>query len=82
MKRSALPSQTLAHVHRTALDLQALQALQEDLVLKVPEEKEVSVGQLGLPVLVETSVLQAPRVLQGPRAPMDFLFQENKVAKG
>lgn len=54
MRQNALLFQILAHVHRTALDLQDLQALQEGLVLKVPEVKEVSVGQLGPLVLVET----------------------------
>lgn len=71
-----------AHAHRTALDLQDHQALLEDLVLKVPEVKEVSMGQSGPLVLVGIQVLQAPRVLQVPRAPTDSLFRENKVAKG
>lgn len=82
MRQNALLFQILARVHRTALDLQDLQALQEGLVLKVPEVKEVSVGQLGPLVLVETQVLQAPRVLQALRDPMDSLFRESKVAKG
>lgn len=54
----------------------------EDLALKVPEVNEVSVGQLGPLALVEIQVLQAHRVLQAPRDPMDSLFRENKVAKG
>lgn len=82
MKQNVPLFQMLAHVHRTALGLQAHQALREDLVLKVPEVKEVSVGQLGPLDLVEIQVLQAPRVLQVPRDPMDSLFRENKVAKG
>lgn len=81
MKQNALLSRMLAHVHRTALDLQALQALQEDLVQKVPEVKEESMGQLGLQVPVEIQALQALRVLQAPRDPMDSPFQENRVAR-
>lgn len=82
MKQNVLLFQMLAHVHRTAWGLQDHQALREDLVLKVPEVKEVSVGQLAPLGLVEIQVLQAPRVLQVPRDPMDSLFRENKVAKG
>lgn len=81
MKQNALLFRMLAHVHRTALDLQALQALQEDLVQKVPEVKEESMGQLGLQVPVEIQALQALRVLQAPRDPMDSPFQENRVAR-
>lgn len=72
----------LVHVHRTALDLQDHQALPEDLVLKVPEVKEASMGQLGPLVLVEIQVLPAPRVLLAPRDRMDSLFRESKAAKG
>lgn len=82
MKQNALLFPMLVHVHRTVLDLQVHQALREDLVLKVPEVKEVSVGQLGPLALVEIQVLQAPRVPQAPRDPTDSPFQENKVAKG
>jgi len=82
MKQNALLFQMLAHVHRTALDLQVHPGLREDLVLKVPEGKEESVGQLGPLALVETQVLQAPRVLQVPRDPTDSLFRENKGARG
>lgn len=81
MKLNAPLFQMLAHVHRTALDLQALQALQEDLVQKVPEVKEASMGQLGPLVPGEILALQAPRVLQAPRDPMDSPFQENRVAR-
>lgn len=81
MKQNVPLFQMLAHVHRTALGLQDHQALREDLELKVPEVKEVSVGQLVPLALVEIQVLLAPRVLQVPRDPMDSLFRENKVAK-
>lgn len=82
MRRNALLFQMPARARRTVLDLQARRALREDPVLKVPEVKEVSVGQLGPPALVEIQVLQAPRVHQAPRDPTDCLFRENKVAKG
>lgn len=82
MKQNALLFQMLAHVHRTALDLQVHRALREDLVLKVPEVKEESAGQLGLLALVEIQVLQALRDPQAPRDPTDSLFLENKVARG
>lgn len=71
----------LARVPRTALDLQAPRALQEDLVQKVPEVKEASMGQLGPQVPVEILALQAPKVLQAPRDPMDFPFRENRVGR-
>lgn len=80
-KQNALLFRMLARVHRTALDLQALQAPQEDLVQKVPEVKGASTGQLGLQVPVEIQVPQALRVLQAPRDPMDSPFQENRVAR-
>lgn len=82
MKQSALLFQILARVRRTALDLRDPQALQEDLVLKDPEVKEVSMERLGPLVLEEIQVLQAPRVLRAPRDPTGSLFRENKVARG
>lgn len=81
MKQNAPPFQMLARAHRTALALQALQALREDLVPRVPEAREASTGQLGPQVLVEIQALQVPRVLQAPRDPMDSPFQENRVAR-
>lgn len=81
MKQNVLLFQTLARVPRTALDLLDHQAPREDLVLKVPEVKEVSVGQLVLLVLVGIWVLLVPRVLQDPRDPTASLFLENKVAR-
>lgn len=81
MKQNAQLFRTLARVHRTALDLRDPPALQEDLVLKVREVKEVSVGQLAPPVLVEIQVLLGPRVLQALRDPMASLFPVNKVAR-
>lgn len=81
MKQNAQLFRTLARVHRTALDLRDPPALQEDLVLKVREVKEVSVGQLVPPVLVEIQVLLGPRVLQALRDPMACLFPVNKVAR-
>lgn len=80
-KQNALLFRMLARVRRTALDLQAPQAPQEDLVQKAPEVKEASTGQLVLQVLVETQALQVPRVLQAPRDPMDSPFQGNRVAR-
>lgn len=81
MKQNAPPFRMLAHAHRTALGLQVLQALREDLVQKVPEVKEASMGQLGPQVLVEILALQVLRVLQALRDPMDSPFQENRVAR-
>lgn len=81
-KQNVLLFPMLARVHRTASDLQDPRAPREDLVLKVPEVKEVPAGRLGLLALVEIQALQAPRVRQAPRDPMDSLFPENKAAKG
>lgn len=81
MKQNAPPFRMLARVPRTALDLQALRALQEDLAQKVPEVKEASMGQLGPQVPVEILALQALKVLQAPRDPMDSPFRANRVAR-
>lgn len=81
MKQNALPYQMLAHALRIALDLQDHQGLREDQVLKVPEVKEASMGQLAPLDHVAIQVPQVLKVLQAPRDPMDFLFLENRVAK-